>query len=161
MGIRYVRTLVVRSKSPSHPIQYIWITQSVLALLFQPRQRRIKFGTVFRRWCWMHQAKARRRGTPGRYVFLLLINSYVKFFVVRMASNRRRCLLFQNQIYVDHVTCYRSAGCPCGPATFEKWIGVTTVPLSCSAIRHAIYTFGRCSNCSIFGFEHCTCLYGW
>ena len=51
------------------------------------------------------------------------------------------------RIYQDHVDAYRQCCCPCGPAPYPAWIGVTTVPLPCSAVGAAIRQFGSC---------HCT-----
>lgn len=50
------------------------------------------------------------------------------------------------QIYKDHVDAYAACCCPCPPASYEKWIGVTSVPLPCSFVKTAIFEKGPC-NC--------------
>jgi hypothetical protein len=47
-------------------------------------------------------------------------------------------------IYTDHVVAYSTCCCPAGPATYSAWIGVTTVPLPCSAVGWSIRQFGSC-----------------
>jgi hypothetical protein len=52
------------------------------------------------------------------------------------------------RIYQDHVDAYKSCCCPCGPAPYPAWMGVTTVPIRpCSLVGEAIRQFGPC---------HCT-----
>lgn len=51
------------------------------------------------------------------------------------------------KIYEDHVDAYKACCCPCGPAPYAAWVGVTTIPLglvSCSAIGESIKEFGPC-----------------
>jgi len=48
------------------------------------------------------------------------------------------------RIYRDHVDAYRSCCCPSGPAPYPAWIGVTSVPLPCSAVGLSIRYFGSC-----------------
>jgi len=50
-------------------------------------------------------------------------------------------------IYQDHVDAYRECCCPCGPAPYPAWIGVTSVPLPCGVVGESIRWFGSC---------HCT-----
>lgn len=50
------------------------------------------------------------------------------------------------RIYSDHVIAYKSCCCPGGPAAYPAWIGVTHVPLSCSAVAASIRGFGTCSG---------------
>lgn len=52
--------------------------------------------------------------------------------------------LLTPRIYQDHVDAYASCCCPSGPAVYPSWIGVTTVPLPCSAVGDAIRYFGSC-----------------
>jgi hypothetical protein len=50
-------------------------------------------------------------------------------------------------IYRDHVDAYSSCCCPSGPADYEAWIGVTTVPpLSCDLVGLEIMVFGNCEG---------------
>jgi hypothetical protein len=56
--------------------------------------------------------------------------------------------LLTPRIYKDHVDAYRDCGCPCGPAPYPSWIGVTTVPIQpCSLVGYFIKQFGPC-NCA-------------
>jgi hypothetical protein len=48
------------------------------------------------------------------------------------------------RIYLDHVDAYRSCCCPSGPAPYPAWMGVTSVPLSCEAVKKSIMLFGSC-----------------
>jgi hypothetical protein len=59
------------------------------------------------------------------------------------------------RIYQDHVDAYEACCCPCGPAPYEAWMAVTTVPLgsvpgtsippfSCNAIGASILQHGPC-----------------
>ncbi len=48
------------------------------------------------------------------------------------------------RIYRDHVDAYRNCCCPSGPAAYPAWIGVTTVPMPCSAVGWSIRQFGSC-----------------
>ena len=48
------------------------------------------------------------------------------------------------RIYADHVAAYRACCCPSGPASYESWIGVTTVPLPCGWVGASIRYFGSC-----------------
>lgn len=51
-------------------------------------------------------------------------------------------------IYRDHVDAYQQCCCPCGPAPYPAWIGVTTAPIQpCSLVGYFIRQFGSC---------HCT-----
>ncbi len=51
------------------------------------------------------------------------------------------------QIYRDHVDAYRECGCPAGPATYEKWIGVTSIPIRpCSLVGWFIRNYGSCTG---------------
>jgi hypothetical protein len=48
-------------------------------------------------------------------------------------------------IYRDHVDAYSSCCCPSGPAPYEAWVGVTTVPIpSCALVAASIITTGSC-----------------
>ena len=49
------------------------------------------------------------------------------------------------RIYQDHVDAYRNCCCAGPPAPYPAWIGVTTVPLPCEAVRQAILWTGSCS----------------
>src|SRR5262249_40364856 len=52
------------------------------------------------------------------------------------------------QIYRVHVDAYASCCCPCPPAPYPAWVGVTSVPIQpCSLVGDAIRYFGSC---------HCT-----
>lgn len=52
------------------------------------------------------------------------------------------------RIYQDHEDAYSNCCCPCGPAPYWSWVGVTTVPIpACSIVGAAIRRFGSC---------HCT-----
>ncbi len=48
------------------------------------------------------------------------------------------------RIYRDHVAAYSSCCCPSGPAAYPAWVGVTSVPTSCSAVGWSIRQFGSC-----------------
>ncbi len=50
------------------------------------------------------------------------------------------------RIYRDHWDAYRSCCCPSGPADYPAWIGVTTVPMSCSDVWWSIRWFGSCNG---------------
>jgi hypothetical protein len=50
------------------------------------------------------------------------------------------------RIYRDHRDAYHNCCCAGPPAPYPAWIGVTTVPLSCEAVRLSIFQFGSCSN---------------
>lgn len=80
------------------------------------------------------------------------------------------------KIYQDHVDAYRSAGCPCGPASYWAWFGVTNVPLKmfgttqlekpieewvtdaveCKLVEWSIRTMGSCNGCYVGSFSFCT-----
>ena len=48
-------------------------------------------------------------------------------------------------IHQDHVDAYKHCCCPCGPASYSKWVGVTTVPISsCALVGIFIRQFGPC-----------------
>ena len=48
------------------------------------------------------------------------------------------------RIYRDHVAAYSSCCCPSGPAAYPAWVGVTSVPMPCSAVGWSIRQFGSC-----------------
>ncbi|MEK6337409.1 MAG: DUF4157 domain-containing protein [Acidobacteriota bacterium] len=48
------------------------------------------------------------------------------------------------RIHQDHVDAYAACCCPSGPAIYPAWIGVTSVPLPCSAVGASIRQFGSC-----------------
>ncbi|MCL7412003.1 MAG: DUF4157 domain-containing protein [ANME-2 cluster archaeon] len=48
------------------------------------------------------------------------------------------------RFYRDHVDAYRNCCCPSGPAPYPAWIGVSSVPLPCSAVGASIRYFGSC-----------------
>jgi len=50
------------------------------------------------------------------------------------------------RIFMDHWLAYRTCCCPSGPADYPAWIGVTTVPLSCSQVWWSIRWFGSCNG---------------
>lgn len=50
------------------------------------------------------------------------------------------------RIYKDHVDAYKDCCCPSGPAPYPAWIGVTSVPLPCSAVGASIRQFGSCNG---------------
>ena len=51
------------------------------------------------------------------------------------------------RFYNDHVTAYRTAGCPSGPAAYPAWIAVSTIPMPRGTVGWSIrYGGGSCSG---------------
>lgn len=49
------------------------------------------------------------------------------------------------RIYGDHKDAYASCCCPSGPASYDKWVGVTSVPIQpCTLVGWFIRHFGPC-----------------
>lgn len=83
---------------------------------------------------------------------------------IKTANTAGKTTFSTEDIYNDHVRAYRAAGCPCGPASYWAWHGVTNVPLkmlpasmddwvlerlSCSLVEWSIRIFGSCNGCYV------------
>jgi hypothetical protein len=48
------------------------------------------------------------------------------------------------RIYQDHVDAYAAGCCTSGPAPYEAWVAVTTIPTPCFAVGLSILQYGSC-----------------